>query len=478
MGSHKKGAGATNTYSFIQHHRTITPVSVLSTIAEVGIQSSNPQTSTSNPLAVVGGFHSILNGIDTLVLTAGGSQFPSDWLIEQQQVWKEYQQQYDYSSHQYLEVEVAGYWFQLYPVGELPYKYKLYNKQIGMIKVWNCDRWSSGVNGKQHIFLDLRASFIHSFSPAGLKIWIEDFYSIFFKEMNGVDIQVSRGDLFVDIMCDRMLITEEVEASISRCKTTNRFYENGVDFTEEEEELLSRVCNKGEQKLNQSVLSQFTPEFFNKIITLHQTQKSIGANRIVGNTNRLETAYWGNHKGGMVWGKIYDKTLSARKNNDTDIEDLWVANGWDRNKVVVRVEFSMRRGFIKELNEGKFVSLSGFIEGMNIIWDYFSTKWLRLVEAKKRNNIQLSVNTPFWDCVSNSFMETAVKVIRNKSFRGKINQLFKQATGCLTSMISYGMSGENDRMYMKCVIQAVDKVMNEAYEDSSILHRRRLLGLN
>jgi hypothetical protein len=296
--------------------------------------------------------------------------------------------------------------------------------------------------------------------------------------MNGVDIQVSRGDLFVDIMCDRMLITEEVEASISRCKTTNRFYENGVDFTEEEEELLSRVCNKGEQKLNQSVLSQFTPEFFNKIITLHQTQKSIGANRIVGNTNRLETAYWGNHKGGMVWGKIYDKTLSARKNNDTDIEDLWVANGWDRNKVVVRVEFSMRRGFIKELNEGKFVSLSGFIEGMNIIWDYFSTKWLRLVEEKKRNNIQLSVNTPFWDCVSNSFMETAVKVIRNKSFRGKINQLFKQATGCLTSMISYGMSGENDRMYMKCVIQAVDKVMNEAYEDSSILHRRRLLGLN
>jgi len=226
------------------------------------------------------------------------------------------------------------------------------------------------------------------------------------------------------------------------------------------------------------VLSQFTPEFFNKIITLKETQQTIGANRIVGNTNRLETAYWGNYKGGMVWGKIYDKTLSARKNNDTDIEDLWIANGWNKDKVVVRVEFSMRRGFIKELNGGNFVSLSGFIEGMNTIWDYFSTKWLRLVEEKKKNNIQLSVNTPFWECVSKSFMETAVKVIRHKSFKGKINQLFKQATGCLTSMISYGMNGENDKMYMKCVIQAVDKVMNEAYEDSSILHRRRLLGLS
>lgn len=477
MKSIKKRAGATNTSPLNQHHRSLTPVSVSSTIAEDGIQSSNPSSTRGNPLAVVGNYHSILNGIDTLVLTAGGAQFPSNWLIEQQQIWSEYQQQYDYSTHQYLEVEVGGYWFQLYPVGELPYKFKLYNKQIGMIKVWNCDKWSGGVNGKQHIYLDLRAGFIHSFTPSGLEIWIENFYSNFFKEMNGVEIQVSRGDLFVDIMCDRMLITEEVEASISRCKTTNRFYENGVEFSEEETDLLSRVCNKGQQKLNQSVLSQFTPEFFKKIITLKETQQTIGANRIVGNTNRLETAYWGNHKGGMVWGKIYDKSLKVRKDNDTDLEDLWEVNGWDRNKVVVRVEFSMRRGFIKELNGGKFVSLRGFIEGMNTMWEYFSTKWLRLVEEKKRNNIQLSVNTPFWECVSKSFMETAVKVIRNKTFKGKINQLFKQATGCLTTMIGYGMNGEEDRMYMKCVIQAVDKVINEAYEDSSILQRRRLLGL-
>jgi hypothetical protein len=75
-------------------------------------------------------------------------------------------------------------------------------------------------------------------------------------------------------------------------------------------------------------------------------------------------------------------------------------------------------------------------------------------------------------------LETAVKIVREKSFRGKINQLFKQATGCLTSMISYGMNNEEDILYMKCVIQAVDKYINEAYEDKIILHRRRLLGLS
>jgi len=215
-----------------------------------------------------------------------------------------------------------------------------------------------------------------------------------------------------------------------------------------------------------------------KINTLIETQQSIGANRIVGNTNRLETAYWGNYKGGLVWGKIYDKSLCAKKKNDTDIEDLWVANGWDKNKVVVRVEFSMRRGFLKDLDNGKYVSLRGFVNGMNIIWSYFSNKWLRLVEEKKKNNIQLSVNTSFWDIVVSSFTETVVRVSRSKTFKGKINQLFKQSIGCLTSMISYGMNSETDTTYVKCVIQAVDKVINQSYEDDIILHRRRLLGLN
>ena len=470
MGSHKKGAGATNTYSLIKSNRYRTPV-VSPTIAEDGIQSSIHPIPTNNPLAVVGAHSSILNGIDTLVLTAGGAQFPSNWLIEQQQIWSEYQQQYDYSTRQYLEVEVGGYWFQLYPVGELPYKFKLYNQQIGMIKVWSCDKWSGGVNGKQHILLDLRSSFIHNFDPQNLVDWIECFFGNFFKDLSGVDIQVSRADLFTDIMCDRMLNTEEVETSISRCKTTNRFYENAVDFTEEEKSLLlPPVCNKGEQKLIPTYL-------LHKINTLIETQECIGANRIVGNTNRLETAYWGNHKGGLVWGKIYDKSLCAKKRNDTDIEDLWIANGWDKNKVVVRVEFSMRRGFLKDLDNGKYVSLRGFVGGMNIIWSYFSNKWLRLVEEKKKNNIQLSVNTSFWDIVVSSFTETVVRVVRSKRFKGKINQLFKQSIGCLTSMISYGMNNETDITYMKCVIQAVDKVINQSYEDDSILHRRRLLGL-
>lgn len=476
MSKQKKGAGATNTYSLIQHHRSLTPV-ISPTIAEEA-SVGTPSSSTGIPLAAVVPYRSLFHGIDTLVLTAGGSQSPSDWLREQQVIWSQYQQEYDYTSHQYLEVEVGGNWFQLYPVGELPYKFKLYNPLIGMIKVWNCDKWSGGVSGKQHIYLDLRAGFIHTFTPEDLQKWVFDFYSNFFSNMEGVDIQVSRGDLFVDIACDRMLNTSEVESSISRCKTTNRFYENSVDFGEEELELLSRVYYKGQQKLNQNVLLQLTPEFFDKVNTLISTQKSIGANQVIGNTNRLETAYWGNYKGGTVWGKVYDKTLSVRRNCDTDLQDIWIKNGWDMSGSVVRVEFSMRRGFLKELNNGNFVSLSGFISGMNTIWDYFSTRWLRLVDFKKKNNIQLSMNSSFWDCVVKSFADTAQRVIRKRTFRGKVNQLFKQSLGCLTSMVAYGMNGSNDRTYLNCVLQAVNTTLIQSFDDNTIVDRRKLIGLS
>jgi len=470
MKTHKKGVGATNTHSRFKSNRTLTPV-VSPTIA----QRSTKATSSSQQRHLCSGGHkSILRGIDTLHLTAGGAQFPSSWLLEQQQVWKEYQQQYDYSMCEYLEVEVGNEWFQLFPSGDMPYKYKLYNKQIGMIKVWNTDKWSGGVSGKQHIYLDFRSSYLHQFTREELKVVVIDWVKIFFADLQGVSIQVSRGDIFSDIVGDRMLLLEEVEQSISRCKVSQVFKDNIVDFSSEEKSLLSRLCNKGEQKL----ILQKHPDLLEKVCLMIDNQLAVGANRIVGNTNSIQTAYWGNHLGGHVWGKIYDKTLKVKKDCDTDTEDLWKLNGWNLDSKVIRTEFSMRRKFLKELNGGSFVDFENFVDNLEVLWEYFTTKWLRLVVEKKINNIQLSVNTDFWDCVVNSFSAVDIKVKRGKTFNGKIDQLFKQGIGCLTTMIGYGMHTNEDISYIKSVISAVDNVIIGAFEDTSILHRRRKLGIS
>jgi hypothetical protein len=138
----------------------------------------------------------------------------------------------------------------------------------------------------------------------------------------------------------------------------------------------------------------------------------------------------------------------------------------------------MRRKFLKELNGGSFVDFENFVDNLEVLWEYFTTKWLRLVVEKKINNIQLSVNTDFWDCVVNSFSAVDIKVKRGKTFNGKIDQLFKQGIGCLTTMIGYGMHTNEDISYIKSVISAVDNVIIGAFEDTSILHRRRKLGIS
>ena len=38
----------------------------------------------------------VLNGLDTLTITAGGVVSPTNWLIEQQYIWSEYQKQYQH----------------------------------------------------------------------------------------------------------------------------------------------------------------------------------------------------------------------------------------------------------------------------------------------------------------------------------------------------------------------------------------------
>ena len=55
----------------------------------------------------------VLTGIDTLVITAGGAIAPSKWLVEQQEIWSEYQNQFDYATDELLSVEVNGAWFSI-----------------------------------------------------------------------------------------------------------------------------------------------------------------------------------------------------------------------------------------------------------------------------------------------------------------------------------------------------------------------------
>lgn len=217
-------------------HRNGPPV-ISPTIAQETATSTNHHGDQST-WAVVGN-QVVLSGIDTLAVTAGGVSAPSSWLQEQAVIWNEYQSQYEFGDD-YVCIEMGGYWWQLYPNGSVPYKYQLRNDEIGFIKVWNVDKWSSGVIGKQQVHIHFYSKFLHSHPNDTLYHEVKKITSNFFTD-DSYDLNVSRGDIHTDVTNGKSFLSvDDISNVISRSKVRQHYYENQeLELSAEELDLLS-----------------------------------------------------------------------------------------------------------------------------------------------------------------------------------------------------------------------------------------------
>ena len=450
-----------------QHPLVSPTIAGLSPAVKQSHISSGPSHRAEKSAVV--GHHTLLKGIDTLSITAGGKQ-PSNWLMEQSKIWNEYQLSHEINEDN-ICVEFDNKWWELYPYGKKPYKYQLHNSEVGFIRIWNTDKWNTADTGKQHILFTFYPKFLHSFTLTDLNVEIMRIISLFFLDSKGVIIQVSRADLHTDISSPKMLEYNDIANSISRCKFRDYWYANDNEvFSKEDLETLTPLTNnKGGQKLINSDLAD-------KLYNLLHNQISYGSDRIVAKRD-IETAYWGNKSTGSIWGKVYNKSTQVKVKNNDDIPKLWSNNGWNGKDVVIRVEFSMRRDFLKSMDNGKYITLEAFLSNVDIIWKYLTEKWLRLVVDVKNNNTTWSVLTPFWNCVSLSFNKVEETIIRFKSYKSKVNQLWLQGSGCIKQMISLMMNTNTDEFSYKNTIRALEIELKQAYHINDYVNRRRRIGI-
>jgi len=441
-------------------------------VAELTGRSSTPSSPTSNRSASIGKHQVVLNGIDTLSITAGGVGVPSSWLIEQQVIWNQYHNEYEYGDD-YMCIEMNNLWWELYPHGSNPYKFQLRNNEVGFVKVWNTEKWSSGVTGKQQVHITFYSKYLHQHTKETLVLSIKELLGCLFDNVNHIDIQVSRVDLHTDVTNGtNMLSYDEVSSSISRSKVRNHYFENDeLILTERELEFLKPPCdnNKGGQKLILPV------GIVEKLMKMYDNQVNVGVSQVI-KKKELETAYFGK-QGSDIWGKCYNKTKQVLTKNDDDTPLLWEENGWNGTDVIVRTEFSMRRSFLKQLDNGKYVSLDGLLNNVDKIWVYLTEKWLRLVEEVKENNTTWSKITNFWFVVQQSFKEVSNTIIRKKKYDGKVNQLWKQGIGCISQMIAIGMNTNDDVMFLKSTITAIKNTLSQQEFDGEYYNRRQHLGI-
>jgi hypothetical protein len=138
--------------------------------------------------------------------------------------------------------------------------------------------------------------------------------------------------------------------------------------------------------------------------------------------------------GGDISARIYDKTLEIGISNKDYIKKIWEKQGWDTLQKVWRLEFQLKRKYLKEMFIGTHLDLK--IKA-NTLWNYCTSKWLRLVVTDDTVNRARLVTNPMWkkiqDVRINEGKLTSILREVDKSRVPSDEILFKNGMGYLTS---------------------------------------------
>lgn len=138
---------------------------------------------------------------------------------------------------------------------------------------------------------------------------------------------------------------------------------------------------------------------------------------------------------GEIIARLYDKELEIREQS----KKFWMFEIWGlaevpKNKVMMRIEFQIRREPLKELKINTLVDL---FEKQQRLWAYCTKKWLKFqsdTEAywEKRKTL------PWWLVVQDGYKDAqgASPAIREKIIQIDMEQLTRQAYGVLISIMA------------------------------------------
>jgi len=154
---------------------------------------------------------------------------------------------------------------------------------------------------------------------------------------------------------------------------------------------------------------------------------------------------------GDVSCRIYDKIQEMKDSQDM-VKYLFFFEKWgfqpSDTPSVTRVEFQLRRPFLKEISVSTFSDMK---KNVDATWSYLSTSWLRYasrsIDRKNNNQKQASIS-PFWSVVQSTFLLTK-NIIRKKVQNiCNIEALSKQIRGCMTTILAASGFGDSDYFQM------------------------------
>lgn len=107
---------------------------------------------------------------------------------------------------------------------------------------------------------------------------------------------------------------------------------------------------------------------------------------------------WTVGKGGAVSCRLYDKTREIQCSGKTWLFDLWRPSGWVDGETVWRLEFQLKRDFLKTRGLDHVFQTLDALSGL---WTYATTEWLRLSIPNPDDATRSRWTThPLWLCLA------------------------------------------------------------------------------
>lgn len=105
--------------------------------------------------------------------------------------------------------------------------------------------------------------------------------------------------------------------------------------------------------------------------------------------------------GGDLMGRFYDKVAEVKVHHKEYMLDVFKSRGWDGVVGVTRVEFQLRRDFLKLYQIETF---SDMLAAIADIWKYCTAQWLRFcIPGPKTHKTKWTVKD-YWQLIQNSYL--------------------------------------------------------------------------
>jgi len=187
---------------------------------------------------------------------------------------------------------------------------------------------------------------------------------------------------------------------------------------------------------------------------------------------------WTIGMGGDILARIYEKTLELKQSHKDYMKEIWEKYGWNTHDSIWRIEYQLRRNFLKQIKTNTIPDIPGNI---NSIWKYCLHDWLRYAVINPNINKTRWKTHPLWEILQKTeftdiHRTDVIRTVDKERIPSK-KSLFQNGIGYLTSFAAInGYDEVNSETIHNYLSEAKNYLREEKYgNDEEYLKTKILL---